>query len=166
MSTLSEGVVIQNRYRVVRQIGQGGFGAVYEAVDLRLNNRVALKQLLLVGEEVTRAFRREAELLANLRHPALPNVMDFFTDDTGQFLVMQYIPGDDLATLLAQRGAAFPVDETLHWADQLLGALHYLHTRTPPILHRDIKPQNLKLILQRHFALAVSNHLRFLLSSC
>src|SRR5207253_630239 len=91
-------------------------------------------------------FEHEARLLANLNYPTLPRVTDHFIDDTGQFLVMEYIPGEDLEMMLVQRGKPFPVAQVLAWADQLLDTLRYLHTRKPPVIHRDIKPHNLKLI--------------------
>src|SRR5918997_302905 len=97
---LGPGTILQNRYRILGPIAQGGFGAVYEAVDQRLKGRVALKQMLLAGEQLSRAFEHEAQLLANLRHPALPRVIDHFVDREGQFLVMDYIPGDDLGVML------------------------------------------------------------------
>jgi serine/threonine protein kinase len=137
--------ILQERYQVAHQIGQGGMGAVYEAVDLRLGNTVALKQTLLPGSQTGKGFEREARLLAGLRHPSLPKVIDHFADQNGQYLVMEYIGGEDLATLLERRGVPFGVHEVLGWALQLLRVLEYLHSREPPILHRDIKPQNLKL---------------------
>ncbi|HWQ12453.1 MAG TPA: serine/threonine-protein kinase, partial [Roseiflexaceae bacterium] len=145
------GSLVQGRYRVVRRIGRGGMGTVYEAVDTRLGSRVALKWLPTPpGDEqrtrlLLRAFEREAKILAGLRHAALPAVRDFFGDAGGHYLAMEFIPGDDLAALLARRGAPFPAPLVLAWADALLGALEYLHARHPAILHRDIKPQNLKL---------------------
>jgi eukaryotic-like serine/threonine-protein kinase len=145
MPMLAPNTLIHDRYLIVDQIGQGGMGAIYEAIDQRLGNRVALKQTLVSGAQLDKAFEREAKLLASLHHPALPVVSDYFTDVGGQFLVMQFIPGDDLATLLHRHGRPFPPDEVLHWADQLLDALDYLHTQEPPVIHRDIKPQNLKL---------------------
>ncbi|GAB4443674.1 MAG: hypothetical protein OHK0015_44080 [Chloroflexi bacterium OHK40] len=137
--------LIHGRYRVVRQVGRGGMGAVYEAIDTRLGNSVALKQTLVRGAQLDDAFAREARLLSSLRHPALPVVSDYFAEGESHFLVMQFIPGTDLATLAAQRSAPFGLGEVLPWADQLLDALDYLHTQNPPIVHRDIKPQNLKL---------------------
>src|SRR5215470_7621895 len=92
---LAPDMLIHERYRIVRPIGQGGMGAIYEAIDQRLGNTVALKQTLLSGAQLDRAFEREARLLAGLRHPALPVVSDFFADGGGRFLVMQYIPGKD-----------------------------------------------------------------------
>ncbi len=146
-------IIIQNRYQIVRRIGQGGMGAVFEAIDTRLGNVVAIKQTLPVPlEDVTgvddplkRAFEREARILASLRHSALPVVSDFFTEGTAQYLVMQYIPGDDLWTLLQRHHQNFSIEQVIEWTDALLDVLDYLHTHQPPILHRDIKPQNLKL---------------------
>lgn len=142
---LSPNDVIQNRYQIVRFIGQGGVGAVYEALDLRLRNRVALKQLMLQGSHISKAFEREAQLLGNLRHPALPRVNDHFTDPQGLFLVMDYVPGDDLGVQIQQSGAGFPLTNCLNWSEQLLRVLEYLHNQHPPVLHRDIKPYNIKI---------------------
>jgi serine/threonine protein kinase len=141
--------LLQNRYRVVRLLGQGGMGAVYEAIDQRVNCLVALKQTLAGRDgEAQLAFEREAALLANLRHPALPKVMDYFSEEEGDFLVMEFIPGNDLAELMSLRGHPFPQSQVLHWAYDLLRVLEYLHGQEPPILHRDIKPSNLKLTKQ------------------
>jgi eukaryotic-like serine/threonine-protein kinase len=142
---LSAETILQERYRIVRQLGQGGMGAVYEAVDLRLDTIVALKETLFSDERLRKQFEREARLLARLHHQALPRVSDHFNEGDGQFLVMQYIAGDDLFEMLARRSNPFPQHEVLTWADQLCDALDYLHTQDPQIIHRDIKPQNLKL---------------------
>jgi len=145
---LTLGTIVQNRYRIEQLIGKGGMGAVYQATDLRLGNPVALKQTLVTGPKLSAAFEQEARLLAHLRHPALPKVFDHFVDETGQYLVMEFIPGADLGQLLSQRGRPFSLVEVQPWADQILAALDYLHTLQPPIIHRDIKPQNLKLTPQ------------------
>jgi hypothetical protein len=136
---------LQGRYRVVRPLGQGGMGAVYEAVDHRFNRSIALKEMFLAGEPLRKAFEREARLLNSLRHPALPVVIDYFAEGERQFLVMDYVPGDDLGAIVAPGVAPPPAYIVLRWADQILDALVYLHEHDPPILHRDIKPQNLKL---------------------
>ena len=142
---LTPETILQGRYRIVRQLGQGGMGAVYEAVDQRLDTTVALKETLFSDERLRKQFEREARLLARLHHPALPRVSDHFSEGDGQFLVMQFIPGDDLSEKMTRKRGPFPADQVLTWADQLLDALDYLHTQDPQIVHRDIKPQNLKL---------------------
>jgi len=142
---LTPETILQGRYRIVRQLGQGGMGAVYEAIDQRLDTTVALKETLFTDERLRKQFEREARLLARLHHPALPRVSDHFSEGDGQFLVMQYIPGDDLSEMMAKKRSPFPANQVLTWADQLLDALDYLHTQEPQIVHRDIKPQNLKL---------------------
>lgn len=142
---LAPGTILQERYRIVGKLGEGGMGAVYEAIDQRLDATVALKETLFADERLRRQFEREARLLARLHHPALPRVSDHFAEGGGEFLVMQYVPGDDLAGIIAQRGGSFPQEQVAMWADQLLDALDYLHTQDPQIVHRDIKPQNLKL---------------------
>jgi len=120
-------------------------GAVYEAVDERLDSTIALKETFFSDERLRKQFEREARLLARMHHPALPRVSDHFSEGEGQFLVMHFIAGDDLAEMIAKRGGPFPTEQVLTWADQLLDALDYLHTQDPQIIHRDIKPQNLKL---------------------
>lgn len=142
---LSPNTTLQNRYVIESMLGQGGMGAVYKAIDQRFGNVVALKQTLVDGEQLRKAFQREAVLLNGLRHAALPVVMDYFTEGNGVFLIMQYIPGKDLAEMIEQKGGPFPAEQVLWWADQLLDALDYLHNHQPPVIHRDIKPHNLKL---------------------
>ncbi|MGB0388021.1 MAG: protein kinase domain-containing protein [Ardenticatenaceae bacterium] len=142
---LASNTLLHNRYLIVRLIGMGGMGAVYEAKDQRLGHPVALKHTIVTDPQLRQAFEREARTLARLRHPALPVVSDYFSEPSGQFLVMQYIPGDDLDALLKRQGHPFSVAQVLEWADQLLDALSYLHSHNPPIIHRDIKPSNIKL---------------------
>jgi len=142
---LAPETVLQSRYRIVRQLGEGGMGAVYEAIDERLDATVALKETFFADERLRKQFEREARLLARMHHPALPRVSDHFGEGEGQFLVMQFVTGEDLARMLTVKQGPFPPDQVLPWADQLLDALDYLHTQDPQIIHRDIKPQNLKL---------------------
>ena len=120
-------------------------GAVYEAVDERLDTTVALKETLFADERLRKQFEREARLLARMHHPALPRVSDHFSENEGQFLVMQFIAGEDLGEMMKEKQGPFPVEQVMMWGDQLLDALDYLHTQEPQIVHRDIKPQNLKL---------------------
>src|SRR5918997_6955590 len=143
---IAPGTLLQNRYLVESQIGQGGMGAVFVATDQRFGSRVALKETFFTDANLRRAFERGARLLNRLRHSALPRVSDHFNESEGQFLVMEYIPGEDLSQMLkARNDSGFPARQVLGWADQLLDALDYLHTQEPPVVHRDIKPQNLKL---------------------
>jgi serine/threonine-protein kinase len=141
--------ILQNRYRVIRELGHGGMGTVYEALDQRVNCLVALKETIAGNNaEARRAFQREASLLGNLRHSGLPKVMDYFSEDDRDFLIMEFIPGYDLAELIRLRGTPFPEAQAMRWADDVLRVLEYLHGQQPPILHRDIKPANLKLTKQ------------------
>jgi len=142
---LAPEAILQSRYRVVRQLGRGGMGAVYEAVDLRLGHTVALKQTLTSDQELWKQFEREARLMARLNHPVLPRVSDYFTEGHRAFLVMQFVEGSDLAEIISQQPGPFPRNAVVAWADQLLDALVYLHAHERQIIHRDIKPHNLKL---------------------
>src|SRR5688500_3278428 len=110
---LTPDTVLQGRYRIVRQRGQGGMGAVYEAVAQRVDTAVALKETLVSDERLRKPFEREARLLARLHHPALPRVSDHCSEDDGQFLVMQFIPGDDLSEMMTRKHGPFPVDQVL-----------------------------------------------------
>lgn len=153
---LKSGEVLRNRYKIRRIIGQGGMGSIYLADDIRLEGRqCALKEVehdrTLPTESVRQAreqFLREATILARLDHPNLPKVSDFFSVGGRDYLVMDFVPGKDLRTLMneaRQRGTFLPERDVLSWATQLADALSYLHIQDPPILHRDIKPSNLKL---------------------
>lgn len=144
-SALLPGTVLQDRYRIVRQLGRGGMGAVYEAEDLRLAIRVALKETLSSEPGRRKQFEHEAQLLAGMQHSALPRVSDHFLERERAFLVMEFIGGVDLARIIAQQPGPFPRDCVIAWADQLLDALIYLHSRDRQVIHRDIKPHNLKL---------------------
>ncbi|HEX8071498.1 MAG TPA: protein kinase [Pyrinomonadaceae bacterium] len=143
---------LKERYRILHEIGGGGFGYVYKAIDEVFGCSVAIKE---TREEVARedklrkAFEREAKLLRNLKHDSLPRVTDYFFHAHSQFLVMDFIEGEDLAARLAKRlrqgQGPFTCQELLPWADKILAALEYLHARPQPIIHRDIKPGNIKL---------------------
>jgi serine/threonine protein kinase len=152
-SVLKPDVILQNRYRIVRQLGRGGMGAVYEAVDQHLDAVVALKETFSVDDRLRRQFEQEARLLAQLHHPALPRVSDYFTEGGRAFLVMQFIGGADLAEIIVTQPGPFPRNQVIAWADQLLDALIYLHTRDRQIIHRDIKPHNLKVTANGQIAL-------------
>lgn len=138
--------VLYDRYRIDQVISQGGFGRVYRAWDLRLNNPCAIKESLLESPAMARLFTHEAMLLARLNHPNLPRVYDSFDlPGVGQYLVMEFIEGRDLGEMIEAANGALPYDEALTWIDQVLDALVFLHSRTPAIIHRDVKPDNIKI---------------------
>jgi formylglycine-generating enzyme required for sulfatase activity/serine/threonine protein kinase len=145
---LSNGTLLQQRYRIIRLLARGGMGAVYEAEAVHLGNApVAVKQTFYSERQriLREQFEREAAMMARLRHPALPKVSDHFVEGGEQFLVMEFIPGADLFALLNERRRPFDCAHVTAWAETLLDALDYIHTQQPPIIHRDIKPHNLKL---------------------
>jgi serine/threonine protein kinase len=143
--TLERGTLLNNRYRVVEILGQGGMGSVYRAVDENLGVEVALKENLFTTDEYARQFRREAVILATLRHPNLTRVTDHFViEGQGQYLVMDYIEGEDLRQRMDRVGV-LNEEEVVIIGAAICDALAYLHTRTPPIVHRDIKPGNVKI---------------------
>ena len=153
--TLATGTTLYNRYRIVKLVGQGGFGAVYRGWDTALNRAVAVKENIDTGPESQRQFEREAQLLANLRHPNLPVVIDhFILPGQGQYLVMDFVEGKSLDMLLAERGGPLGETEVLPWMRQVCDALDYLHNQMPSIIHRDIKPANI-LITARGQAMLV-----------
>ncbi len=144
MKNLEPDSILHERYQILKPLGKGGMGNVYLAEDQSLNKRVAIKENFNLGEESASQFLQEAHLLADLHHPNLPRVTDYFIEGINQYLVMDYLPGDDLQILLEREGRQ-SVSTILPWADQLADALQYMHTRKPPVTHRDIKPANIKL---------------------
>jgi serine/threonine-protein kinase len=154
--SLKNGEILHARYRIRERIGQGGAGSIYLADDTRLEGRLcALKEVEYdralpedIREEARQQFLREATILARLDHPNLPKVSDFFSSGPRDYLVMDYVPGEDLRTIMleARRNKTFiPEEQVLKWAQQIGNALAYLHGLQPAIVHRDIKPSNLKM---------------------
>ena len=156
ISPLKKGNILRERYTIRRVIGQGGMGCIYLADDLRLEGRqCAVKEVehdrtlpknLLI--EARDQFQREATVLARLDHPNLPKVSDYFSIENSDYLVMDFVPGEDLRTLMLkqrEKNQFIPEKDVLNWAFQLADALEYMHNQNPPILHRDIKPSNLKV---------------------
>ena len=151
---LLSGNLLESRYRIMEMIGQGGYGAVYKALDERFQAQriVAIKEMSdaqLSSKKRAKAlqdFRQEADLLVQLKHPNLPNVSDVFEEGGKAYLVMEFIEGKTLEEV--QEEQEHPLDEGLvmGWASQLCTVFHYLHTRPQPIIFRDMKPGNVMVM--------------------
>jgi serine/threonine-protein kinase len=153
---LRPGDLLRDRYLIKQAVAQGGMGSIYLADDVRLTGRVcAVKEVSgdlhaspSVQQEAREQFYREASVLARLDHPCLPKVSDFFSEEDRDYLIMDFVPGQDLSDIVTaarDEGRFLAEAEVLGWARQLIDALSYLHLQEPPVLHRDIKPANLKL---------------------
>lgn len=143
--TLEQGTLLNGRYRIVDILGQGGMGSVYRAMDENLGVEVAVKENLFTTDEYSRQFRLEAVILASLRHQNMPRVTDHFViDNQGQYLVMDYIEGEDLRQRMERLGV-IPEEDAILIGAAICDALTHLHSRKPPVLHRDIKPGNVKI---------------------
>jgi eukaryotic-like serine/threonine-protein kinase len=145
--TLARGDVLQNRYRIVSLLAQGGMAAVYRGWHTTLNVPIAIKEMRPQPEldaqmlaQLRQQFRQEAAILARLEHPNLVDVLDFFEEGDKAYLVMTFIEGESLTEQIEREGA-LPEDRVLQWADQLLDALAYCHSQG--IVHRDVKPSNI-----------------------
>ncbi len=153
---LASGTILRERYKIIELVGRGGMGATYRAQDLRLEGRFcALKESLpdpdATPEELQQSrdqFYQEASTLARLDHPNLPKVSDYFSSNDRDYLVMDFVPGQDLHQVLTnalREGHPLPERQVLVWAEQLCDALQYMHSQQSPVLHRDIKPSNIKV---------------------
>jgi serine/threonine-protein kinase len=148
--------MLRSRYRIIETVGQGGMGSIYRAEDTRLAGRYcAIKEIQIdpntVSSEQSQAreqFYREASVLARLDHPNLPKVSDFFSEGNRDYLVMDFVPGEDLRQKIEEAkssGKFIAEQQALDWITQLCDALSHLHSQNPPVLHRDVKPANIKL---------------------
>jgi serine/threonine protein kinase len=152
-ANLERGALLHKRYRIVEILGQGGMGSVYRAVDENLGVDVAVKENLFTTDEYARQFRLEAVILANLRHANLPRVTDHFVvGEQGQYLIMDFIDGEDLRQRM-ERVGSISEEETILIGAAICDALQYLHTRKPSIIHRDIKPGNVRITPDGHIYL-------------
>lgn len=138
--------LLRRRYSIIEPVGFGGMGAVYLATDPLCNKKVAIKQMFRRDPRIlVEAFEHEARILAQLTHPMLPKVSDYFVESDSQYLVMDYIEGEDLAGRFDGDGNCEPMEyvEARAIAQQLFEVLDFLHESS--IVHRDIKPANIKV---------------------
>lgn len=153
---LAVGQTLQNRYRILGLLGQGGMGAVYLAADTRLGGKtIAIKEMsdaslstIQQRQQAIDAFRQEAQMLALLNHPNLPKVTDYFTENGKHYIVMEFVEGETLEDYLGRRGQQVSETEARGWAAQLCDVLGYLHRQNPPVIFRDLKPANVMLTPQ------------------
>lgn len=143
MSVLKKGVILEQTYEIMEEIGSGGGGIIYKARHLRLQTDVVVKK---IKDEVKGKIRlrQEADILKKLKHPYLPRVYDFIETEDGVYTVMDFIHGQNLDETVKSRGR-IPQKQVRKWAEQLGEALNYLHSQKPPIIHSDIKPANIML---------------------
>ena len=143
------GEIIDGKYEVLREIGRGGMSVVYLAMDKRLNKQWAIKEFRKDKDDVSKqialkALLDEANLMKKLDHPTLPRIVDIIENNQSVYIVMDYIEGESLNKVLVTSGAQ-PQEAVIEWGKQLSEVLDYLHTRTPPIIYRDMKPANVML---------------------
>lgn len=142
---LAPNTMLENRYRIERLLARGGMGAIYQGFDTNLNIPVAIKENFFKTPEAIRQFQREAQILARVHHPNLPRVIHHFSYTGQQYLVMDFIGGQDLWEMVKQRGRPLDEGQALDYLIQVCDAVDYLHRQKPPVIHRDIKPQNIKI---------------------
>jgi serine/threonine-protein kinase len=149
---LTEGHLLDGRYRVKKVLGTGGMGRVYLSNDTRLANRPVAVKEMIVGDGIREKkaiedFTREANVLARLSHPGIPTLIDHFAENSRHYMVMEFVAGGDLQQMLDRLGAKAKVaeDKVLRWARQMLDVLEFLHGQKPPIIYRDLKPGNIMI---------------------
>ncbi|MEQ8223433.1 MAG: protein kinase [Candidatus Eremiobacterota bacterium] len=152
LKALTPGIILANRYEIIQKIKSGGMGSVYKTKHVSLGKIYAVKELINLSmnpqeqqEAITR-FKMEAKILSELTHPNMPSVSDYFSIGGRYYLVMDFIEGKDLSTILSEEGKpGLPEADVVEWSNQICDVLNYLHTRNPPIIYRDIKPSNIMI---------------------
>jgi len=145
---LEIGSLVDGKYKILNKVGQGGMSVVYLAMNEKANKQWAVKEVRKDGvldfEAVKQGLVAETDILKRLSHPNLPSIIDVIDTDESFIIIMDYIQGNSLNKALEEYGAQ-PQDKVIEWAKQLCDVLGYLHTRTPPIIYRDMKPANIML---------------------
>ena len=148
METLPSGTILKGRYRVERVLGNGGFGHVYLAIDLQTGQQYAVKEYLVTGSSGKAQLEHEARVLRYLHHPNLPAFQDAFDERGRYYVVLGYIEGRDLTDCIRAartRGEGVSLERILNWLISICDAVTFLHSQTPPFIHRDIKPDNIRI---------------------
>src|SRR5579864_6307470 len=148
METLPSGTVLHGCYRIERVLGSGGFGHVYLAVDLQTNQQYAIKEYLVTGASGKAQLEHEARVLSQLHHPSLPAFQAAFDERGRYYVVLGYIEGNDLTDyirIVRQRNEVVPLARIMSWIISICDAVTFLHSQNPPIIHRDIKPDNIRI---------------------
>jgi serine/threonine protein kinase len=149
METVPSGTILNGRYRVERVLGSGGFGHVYQAVDLATKQQYAIKEYLVTGSSGQEQLRHEASVLNRLHHPNLPAFHASFSERGRYYVVLNYIEGNDLTDIIrtaARRNEVVPLARIMEWILAVCDAVHFLHSQRPPFIHRDIKPDNIRIM--------------------
>jgi serine/threonine protein kinase len=148
IETVPSGTILHGRYRTDRVLGSGGFGHVYLAFDLMTNQQCAVKEYLVTGASGQEQLKHEARVLSQLHHPNLPAFLDTFMERGRYYVVLSYIEGDDLTDLVRltrQRNEAIPIAQLLNWTLSICDGVMFMHSQRPPVVHRDIKPDNIRI---------------------
>ena len=149
METLPSGTILKGRYRVERVLGNGGFGHVYLAIDLQTGQQCAIKEYLVTGSSGKAQLEHESRVLSQLHHSSLPAFQDAFDERGRYYVVLGYIEGRDLTEcirLARTRGESVSLERILNWLISICDAVTFLHSQSPPIIHRDIKPDNIRIM--------------------
>ena len=149
IETVPAGTVLHGRYRIERVLGSGGFGHVYLVVDLTTNQPYALKEYLISGPGGQEQLMHEANVLSQLHHPNLPAFHDAFDERGRYYVIINYIEGEDLTDIIRKtqrRNEVVPLPQLIGWMLETSDAVMFLHNQHPPVIHRDIKPDNIRIM--------------------
>jgi serine/threonine protein kinase len=148
IETVPSGTILHGHYRIEHVLGSGGFGHVYLGMDLATNQQYALKEYLVSGANAQEQLKHEATVLSQLHHPNLPAFQDAFIERGRYYVVLNYIEGNDLTDIIRiarQRNDVVPISQIMGWVLSICDAVMFLHVQHPPVIHRDIKPDNIRI---------------------
>ncbi len=159
--SLELGQVLNNRYRIASQIGKSATGVIYRAWDLNINSACLVKEIIDEAPDSASQSPLEAQILQNLNHPGLQKVSDYFEiPEQGRYLVLEFVDGQPLDVIQQQNKGVINEQDAVRWIAQVSETLEYLHTQNPPVIHRDIKPQNIVINKQGNAILVNLGKLR------